>query len=226
MCFNTTSHVFIVSVIYLVLLWNKSLHSCVWLYVQMYVYVGVWVFTVMCCMLGCLWSSRVGLCWHRRRGFLWLECVWERLPETSLIRAQCRTVRGADTKPAQIPLQPRRPLSAGWKHRDQHWPILIATPFPPIYCRLFLSFLFLARADSIRFSLLSESIWSFFPRFFPYPSYPITYSPHLFPSAVLCHILQLQLLLLSFISSPFFCTVSLSPLPSHAFYFSLYNKPL
>lgn len=40
-------------------------------------------------------------------------CVREKLPETPLIRAQCCTVRGADTKPAQIHLQQLRRLSAG-----------------------------------------------------------------------------------------------------------------
>lgn len=76
---------------------------------SMYVHVGVLVFTVMCCVLGCLSVSSVGLVWLYERGFLWLECVWERLPETPLIRAQYCTVWSADTKPAQIHLQELRP---------------------------------------------------------------------------------------------------------------------
>ena len=79
----------------------------------------------------------VGLVWHRRRGFLRLECVWERRPETPLIRAQCRTVRGADTKPAQIHLQRRGALSA-----ESLKGLVIAVLFILIYSRrlLFISF--------------------------------------------------------------------------------------
>lgn len=73
------------------------------------VHVGVLVFTIMCCVLGCLSVSSVWLVWLYERRFLWLECVWERLPETPLIRAQYCTVWSADTKPAQIHLQELRP---------------------------------------------------------------------------------------------------------------------
>uniref|UniRef100_A0A3Q4M6H8 Potassium inwardly rectifying channel subfamily J member 10a n=1 Tax=Neolamprologus brichardi TaxID=32507 RepID=A0A3Q4M6H8_NEOBR len=59
---------------------------------------GVLVFTVMCCVLGCLSVSSVGLVWLYERRFLWLECV-----------AQYCTVWSADTKPAQIHLQELRP---------------------------------------------------------------------------------------------------------------------
>lgn len=99
-------------VLYSHLLWMKCIsldRSFTVCTLSMYVHVGVLVFTVMCCVLGCLSVSRVGLVWLCERGFLWLECVWERLPETPLIRAQYCTVWSADTKPAQIHLQELRP---------------------------------------------------------------------------------------------------------------------
>lgn len=48
------------------------------------------VFIVMCC---CMLGWPLLHCCARKEGFSGLECVWGRLPETPLIRAQCCSVR-------------------------------------------------------------------------------------------------------------------------------------